>query len=97
MEANISNFEDRIINGDCEEVLSKLPDNCIDLIVTSPPYADQRKSTYGGIPPDEYVKWWLPKSKLFLQKLKPTGSFILNIKERVVDGERHTYVMEMVL
>jgi DNA modification methylase len=97
MEENISDFEDKIINGDCEKVLSKLPDNCIDLIVTSPPYADQRKSTYGGIPPDEYVQWWLPKSNIFLQKLKPTGSFILNIKERVVDGERHTYVMEMVL
>ena len=76
MEANISDFEDKIINGDCEEVLSKLPDNCIDLIVTSPPYADQRKSTYGGIPPDEYVQGWFPKSKLFLQKLKPTVSFI---------------------
>jgi DNA modification methylase len=97
MEVNIADFQDRIINGDCADVLSQLPDDSIDLIVTSPPYADQRKSTYGGIPPDEYVEWWLPRSKVFLQKLKPTGSFILNIKERVVDGERHTYVMEMVL
>jgi len=97
MEVNIADFQDRIINGDCADVLSQLPNDSIDLIVTSPPYADQRKSTYGGIPPDEYVEWWLPRSKVFLQKLKPTGSFILNIKERVVDGERHTYVMEMVL
>jgi len=96
MDVNIADFQDRIINGDCADVLSQLPNDSIDLIVTSPPYADQRKSTYGGIPPDEYVEWWLPRSKVFLQKLKPTGSFILNIKERVVDGERHTYVMEMV-
>ena len=32
----------------------------IDLIVTSPPYADQRKSTYGGIKPDAYVDWFMP-------------------------------------
>jgi hypothetical protein len=43
-------FTDKIICGDCEEVLKQLPDNCVDLIVTSPPYADQRKSTYGGVP-----------------------------------------------
>ena len=97
MELKMADFQDRIIKGDSADVLSQLPDDSIDLIVTSPPYADQRKSTYGGIPPDEYVEWWLPRSKVFLQKLKPTGSFILNIKERVVDGERHTYVMEMVL
>ncbi len=29
--------------------------------------------------------------------LKQEGSFILNIKERVVDGERHTYVLELIL
>ena len=46
----------KIINtfhhGDCLEVLPTLPDACVDLIVTSPPYADSRKDTYGGIPPD---------------------------------------------
>lgn len=35
--------------GDSQEVLKELPDNSVDLIFTSPPYADQRKSTYGGI------------------------------------------------
>ena len=43
--------------GDCKEQLKHLPDNTVDLIVTSPPYADQRKSTYGGIHPDKYVEW----------------------------------------
>ena len=83
--------------GDCREVLKTLDDNSIDLIVTSPPYADQRKSTYGGIQPDEYVDWFLPISAELLRVLKPTGTFILNIKERVVKGERHTYVIELVL
>jgi len=83
--------------GDCKEELKKLPANSVDLIVTSPPYADQRKSTYGGIHPDEYVKWFQPISKQLLRVLKPTGTFILNIKEKVVEGERSTYVMELIL
>jgi site-specific DNA-methyltransferase (adenine-specific)/site-specific DNA-methyltransferase (cytosine-N4-specific) len=87
----------KFLLGDCEEVLKGLPDNSIDLIFTSPPYADQRKRTYGGVSPDEYVGWFLPKASQFMRVLKPTGTFILNIKERVVDGERHTYVIELIL
>jgi site-specific DNA-methyltransferase (adenine-specific) len=76
--------------GDSKEVLKKLPGNSIDLIVTSPPYADQRKGTYGGIHPDKYVEWFLPISDQLFRVLKPTGTFVLNIKEKVVDGERST-------
>ncbi len=87
---------DTIIQGDCGDVLKTFPDNSIDLIVTSPPYADSRKSTYGGIHPDQYAEWFLPRSSEFLRVLKPTGTFILNIKEKVVNGERHTYVLELI-
>ncbi|HOG19463.1 MAG TPA: site-specific DNA-methyltransferase [Salinivirgaceae bacterium] len=83
--------------GDSKEQLKLLPDNLVDLIVTSPPYADQRKSTYGGIHPNKYVEWFLPISEQLLRVLKPTGTFILNIKEKVVNGERSTYVMELIL
>jgi site-specific DNA-methyltransferase (adenine-specific)/site-specific DNA-methyltransferase (cytosine-N4-specific) len=83
--------------GDSKEQLKILPDNSVDLIVTSPPYADQRKSTYGGIHPNKYVEWFLPISEQLLRVLKPTGTFILNIKEKVVEGERSTYVMELIL
>ncbi|WP_454958154.1 DNA-methyltransferase [Capnocytophaga sputigena] len=86
-----------ILQGDSAEVLKTLPDNSIDLIVTSPPYADQRKNTYGGIAPNKYVEWFLPISEQLLRVLKPTGTFVLNIKEKVVDGERSTYVMELIL
>jgi site-specific DNA-methyltransferase (adenine-specific) len=86
-----------IFFGDSNKVLKNLESNSIDLIITSPPYADQRKSTYGGIKPNEYVEWFLPISKELLRVLKPTGTFILNIKEKVVDGERSTYVMELIL
>ncbi len=90
-------YLNKIFHGDCEQVLQKFPDNSIDLIFTSPPYADQRAGTYGGISPDEYVSWFLPKAAQFRRVLKPTGTFILNIKERVVNGERHTYVIELIL
>ncbi len=83
--------------GDSKEVLKKLHSNSIDLIITSPPYADQRKSTYGGIHPDKYVEWFLPITKELLRVLKPTGTFILNIKEKVINSQRSTYVMELIL
>ncbi len=86
-----------LILGDCKEELKKLEENSIDLIATSPPYADQRKNTYGGIHPNNYVEWFLPISKELLRALKPSGTFILNIKERVFNGERHTYVLELIL
>jgi site-specific DNA-methyltransferase (adenine-specific) len=83
--------------GDCKKNLKEFPTNSVDLIFTSPPYADQRKSSYGGIHPDKYVEWFSPISEQLLRVLKPTGTFVLNIKEKVVDGERSTYVMELIL
>lgn len=86
-----------LLHGDCKHELQKLADASVDLIVTSPPYADQRKRTYGGVSPDEYVEWFLPISAELLRVLKPSGTFMLNIKERVVNGERHTYVLELII
>lgn len=83
--------------GDCRQKIQFIPDNSIDLIVTSPPYADQRKRTYGGIDTKHYVDWFLPMTKDLLRVLKPTGTFILNIKEKVQNGERSTYVLELIL
>lgn len=88
---------DVLLEGDCLNVLKNYPGDCIDLIVTSPPYADQRASTYGGVKPDDYVDWFMPRAQEFYRVLKPSGSFVLNIKERVVKGERHTYVLELIL
>ena len=90
-------YLDNILLGDCEEVLKEIPDECVDLIFTSPPYADQRRKTYGGVHPDQYVEWFMPKADQFFRVLKPSGTFILNIKERAVKGERHTYVIELIL
>ncbi len=83
--------------GDAKTELKKIRDNSVDLIFTSPPYADQRKQTYGGIHPDNYAEWFLPISKQLFRVLKHTGTFVLNIKEKVVEGERSTYVLELIL
>lgn len=87
----------QIFLGDCKDILKDFKNDCIDLIFTSPPYADRRKHTYGGIKPEEYVEWFLPRSEQFLRVLKPGGTFILNIKEKAEKGERHTYVLELIL
>jgi DNA modification methylase len=86
-----------IRRGDCLDVLRDLPDDHFDLIFTSPPYADRRAKTYGGVKPEQYVEWFVPRAAQFLRVLKPTGSFVLNIKEKVEAGERHTYVIELIL
>lgn len=87
----------KILLGDSREVMKTIDDNTIDLIVTSPPYADRRKNTYGGIDPEEYVNWFFPISEQLLRVLKPTGTFILNIKEKAENGERNTYVLDLIL
>ena len=87
----------RLYLGDAAIEIKKIDDETVDLIITSPPYADQRTQTYGGIRPDAYVEWFMPIAAQLQRVLKPTGTFMLNIKERVVDGERHTYVLELIL
>jgi len=90
-------IETKIETGDCLEILKQYPDNFFNLIVTSPPYADSRSKTYGGIKPNKYVEWFLPRAKEFHRVLKSDGTFILNIKEKAINGERHTYVLELIL
>ena len=86
-----------IYHGNCLDILKGFQDECVNLIVTSPPYADQRKNIYDGVSADKYVGWFLPMAEQFKRVLKPEGSFVLNIKEKVVNGERHTYVLELIL
>jgi site-specific DNA-methyltransferase (adenine-specific) len=85
-----------ILFGDCLDIMKNLPDNIIDLIITSPPYANQRKSTYGGIQEKDYVDWFLPISIEAKRILKSSGSFFLNIKPHTNKGERSLYVFDLV-
>ena len=89
----------RIICDDCLNVIKKrqIVPGSVNLIVTSPPYADQRSKNYGGIHPDDYVEWFLPRAQVFRDCLAKNGSFILNIKEKAIDGEKHPYVLDLIL
>jgi len=90
----------KIYEGNCTTLLADknlFPDKSINLIITSPPYAEKRKKSYGGTHPDKYVEWFLPISKELYRILKDDGSFILNIKEHPKNGERETYVLELIL
>jgi len=86
-----------VIEGDAADALARLPEDSVQLAVTSPPYADQRRSTYGGIHPDDYAEWFMPRAEAIRRVLRPDGTFVLNIKEKAVRGERHTYVLELIL
>src|SRR5947209_6868846 len=84
-----------VICGDSREEL-KAFEGQADLIVTSPPYADARHRHYDSVHPDEFVEWFLTFHEPFFKALKPGGSFVLNIKDKVVDGVRHRYVWRTV-
>ena len=88
----------KILTGDCFELIKDIPDNSIDLVITSPPYVDiisygkdvsVKKST-------DYVDWILPLFKEIHRVLKPSGSFILNINDTCKNGYRSTFIYELI-
>jgi DNA modification methylase len=97
MEINEANLNKTYL-GDCMELAKKLPGESVDLIVTSPPYADT--VSYGKgvkvLSPEEYVEWFLPLFYEAKRFLKDSGSFILNINDRTTNGERSIYVFDLV-
>jgi len=88
---------DQIINADCLDELKKIKDAKIDLVVTSPPYAGKRGDDYDTKPIKGYNEWFLQVTEELYRVLKPSGSFVLNIKEPAVKGERSTYIIELIL
>ncbi|MBY6273290.1 MAG: site-specific DNA-methyltransferase [Bacillaceae bacterium] len=66
--------------GDSTELMKKLPDECIDLIVTSPPFALVFKKEYGNPDQSEYVSWFINSFGRELYRiLKPTGSLVIDL------------------
>ena len=96
---SIDTIINKFIVGDCGEAMKQIPSQSIDLVLTSPPYADKRDygSKDASIAPDDYVDWFIPKAREIYRILKPTGSFVLNISDKVVDGYQHLYVFELLL
>ena len=87
----------KVYFGDCMDLAKTVPDSYVDLIVTSPPYADTL--SYGKeIPvfhPDNYPEWFLQLATEACRFLKPTGSFILNINDKIISGKRSIYIYKL--
>lgn len=82
-----------ILHGDCIEVMRSLPAESVDALITSPPYAMQRKDTYGGVPEADYPAWtvaWMAEAR---RLLKPDGSAVINIRPHVRNGQISDYVL----
>lgn len=73
--------------GDSAALMAKIPEDSVDLVVTSPPYALQSKKEYGNADKSEYVEWFRPFGREIFRILKPTGSFVLNIGGSYNAGE----------
>jgi len=84
--------------GNCFDLIKELPNNSVDLVITSPPYSNIL--SYGKNvsikKPDEYVDWILPLFTEIHRVLKPSGSFILNINDNCENGYRSTYVFDLI-
>lgn len=89
----------KIFFGDALELFDNIEDDSIDLVITSPPYADT--IFYGDDVENktllEYPEWFAEIGKKIKRVLKPSGSFILNINDRVEKKERSLYAMKTVI
>lgn len=65
--------------GDSMALLAELPNACIDLVMTSPPFALRRQKTYGNVEEAEYVAWLKPFGREIFRVLKESGSFVLDL------------------
>ena len=87
-----------ILTGDCFELIKTLEDNSVDLVITSPPYADI--VNYGKNisikKPKDYCDWILPLFNEIHRVLKPSGSFILNINDNCSNGLRNPFIYELI-
>lgn len=88
------------INGECLEEMKKMPDESIDFIFTSPPYANQIKD-YGAtgikIKPDQFDNWFLPRAQEMYRILKSEGSFVLNINDKLDGKFQSLFVFKLVV
>ena len=93
----MSIYKTEVFLGDSRVVLRDFPDGHFNLIVTSPPYADARKHHYDSISPEKYPEFLVSFHSQLWRVLADDGSFVLNIKDKVVDGIRNRYVWKTIM
>ena len=65
--------------GDSIELLERIPDRSVNLVMTSPPFALQRKKEYGNKDQHEYLDWITEFARVVYRKLRDDGSFVLDL------------------
>ncbi|MEO1763973.1 MAG: site-specific DNA-methyltransferase [Cyanobacteria bacterium J06629_18] len=85
--------------GDSLKLIKKVPENSINLIITSPPFALTRKKEYGNESADKYIEWFLPFADEFKRVLVEDGSFILDLGGAYLKGNpiRSIYQYELLV
>jgi len=83
-------FWDEIICGDSADLLKAIPANSVDLVITSPPYFQQREYDGGGVgnekKPDDYISAIMKIFRECVRVIKPTGSIVFNIGDKYEDS-----------
>jgi site-specific DNA-methyltransferase (cytosine-N4-specific) len=85
--------------ADALDLLRKMPDESVALVVTSPPFALRRKKAYGNVTATEYVEWFWPFAQEIFRVLRPDGSFVLELggSWNPGSGTRSLYQYELLL
>jgi site-specific DNA-methyltransferase (adenine-specific) len=83
-----------IHEGDCIDVMRTLAAESIDAVITSPPYALQRKATYGGVPEADYPAWTVAWMTEVRRVLKPNGSALIVVSPHRSQGNVSDYVLK---
>ncbi len=85
--------------GDALDLLSLLPPESVDLIITSPPFALIKEKPYGNVAANSYIKWFRPFATAMRRVLKPTGSLVIHLGGSWEQGQptRSLYHFELLL
>ena len=83
----------RVVCGDCMKLIPTLDDGTVSLVVTSPPYAEQRKGQYKGVAEEDYPAWTVKWMELLWDKLTDDGSILIVIRPHIKKGALSDYVL----
>lgn len=72
--------------GDSRELLEDLPDDSVNLVITSPPFALQRQKEYGNLDQHDYIDWFLEFARIVRRKLRDDGSFVVDFGGAYMKG-----------
>jgi DNA modification methylase len=83
--------------GDTLDLLNHIPDNSINLVLTSPPFALTSQKEYGNKQEKDYIDWFLQFSKEFHRIITPDGSFVVDLGGAYLPGQptRSIYQYEL--